>query len=251
MILDSHVHLKHGDAAGTEYDADTIVAVMDSAGIDRSVVFAIHCDSQTSLAMATSAVARHPGRLVAYLHIDPTYDRRWLALTARAVSDRVVRGLKLHYGYRVPELAEVEPFVRLAGELGIPCLVDFAGRLEACETIARACPQTTILVAHLGRYLCRDAALIDSFVAAAETHANLFLDASGVVLGEKIADAVRRVGAARVLFGTDGPHPRPTLEEMATGAIAQIRGLGLSAADEAMVLGGAAARLLGLPEGVA
>ena len=52
-IIDSHVHLKHGDLAGTEYGADTIVRVMDAAGIEKSVVFA----------MATGA-ARAVGRVM-------------------------------------------------------------------------------------------------------------------------------------------------------------------------------------------
>ena len=41
MIIDSHVHLKHGDAQKTEYSAETIVKTMDAVGIDQSVVFAM------------------------------------------------------------------------------------------------------------------------------------------------------------------------------------------------------------------
>ena len=50
MIVDSHVHLKHGDAERTEYTADEIVATMDAAAIDRSVVFAMSTTTLRSIA---------------------------------------------------------------------------------------------------------------------------------------------------------------------------------------------------------
>lgn len=34
MIIDSHVHLKHGDVQRMEYSAKTIVRTMDEVGID-------------------------------------------------------------------------------------------------------------------------------------------------------------------------------------------------------------------------
>jgi predicted TIM-barrel fold metal-dependent hydrolase len=57
---------------------------------------------------------------------------------------------------------------------------------------------------------------------------------------EKIADAVRSLGAERVVFGSDGPGCHPALE------LHKVRMLHLDAADEQAVLGGNAARLLGL-----
>ena len=41
MIIDSHVHLKHGDAKRTEYSPKTIVKIMNEVGIDKSIVFAM------------------------------------------------------------------------------------------------------------------------------------------------------------------------------------------------------------------
>jgi predicted TIM-barrel fold metal-dependent hydrolase len=58
----------------------------------------------------------------------------------------------------------------------------------------------------MGRYLSSDKKLIDRFIDLAGRFDNVFLDVSGVVLVEKIAEAVRRLGSARILWGTDGPH---------------------------------------------
>ena len=46
--VDSHVHLKHGDAAKTEYSAEVIVDVMNRAGIDKSIVFAMSTTTRRS-----------------------------------------------------------------------------------------------------------------------------------------------------------------------------------------------------------
>jgi predicted TIM-barrel fold metal-dependent hydrolase len=57
---------------------------------------------------------------------------------------------------------------------------------------------------------------------------------------EKIRTAVERIGAERVIFGSDGPVSSPSLERQKV----VIAGLGEAAA--ALVMGGNAAALLGL-----
>ena len=53
-----------------------------------------------------------------------------------------------------------------------------------------------------------------------------------------LVEAVRRAGARKLLFGSDGPWLHPGLE------LAKIRLLGLPAGQEALILGGNALRLL-------
>jgi hypothetical protein len=50
--------------------------------------------------------------------------------------------------------------------------------------------------------------------------------------------AVRRAGARKVIFGSDGPWLHPGVE------LAKIKALGLAPADEQLVLGGNLARLI-------
>ena len=66
---------------------------------------------------------------------------------------------------------------------------------------------------------------------------NLFADTSGVRYFDVLADAVRRAGAGKVLFGTDGPFLHPGVE------LAKIRALHLAPDDAAAVLGGNILRL--------
>jgi predicted TIM-barrel fold metal-dependent hydrolase len=58
----------------------------------------------------------------------------------------------------------------------------------------------------------------------------------------KIAEAVQRIGAERVIFGSDGPGCNPRLE------VEKVRMLGLGRDTERRILGGNASRLLGLEE---
>ena len=247
MILDSHVHLKHGDAAGTEYDAATIVATMDAAGVDRSVVFAMSTTARRAMEMAEAAVAAYPDRLIPYAYALPSYERPVLADLRDAVVNRGFKGIKVHAGEcRLTDYI-ADPVFALAGELGVPCLVDFGGDLGTARRLATAFPQTRLIIAHFGRYLCTDAKLLLSCIQLAEECANVWLDASGVVLPWVIAEAVRRVGADRILFGSDGPHPMPDLVSYLRDGIRQIQNLELAPEEQALILGGTAAKLLGLP----
>jgi predicted TIM-barrel fold metal-dependent hydrolase len=67
---------------------------------------------------------------------------------------------------------------------------------------------------------------------------NLYADTSGVRRFGYLVEAVRRAGAKKLIFGSDGPWLHPGLE------LHKIRLLGLPADQEAGVLGGTIDRLL-------
>ena len=245
-ILDSHVHLKHGDAARTEYSAEAIVHTMDAAGIAASVVFAMSTTTAESIRMAESAATQFPDRLIPYVYALPSYERPVLREIEDALVNRGFKGIKIHEGEcRLTEYI-VDPVIELAGACAVPCLIDFIGDLGTAERIVNAFPRTTIIVAHFGRYLCTDADLLRRCIALAEAHPNAVLDASGVVSLWAIEEAVRRLGSERILFGTDGPHPVPDLAAMARREIRKIAMLDISEQDKANILGMNLARILGL-----
>jgi predicted TIM-barrel fold metal-dependent hydrolase len=245
MIIDSHCHLKHGDADGTEYSADEIVEVMDEAGIDRSVVFAMQTTTRRSIETATAAAGQFPDRLIPYVYALPHYDRPVLPELQDSLEGGFF-GIKIHAGEcRLKEHIS-DPVFDLAAQAGAPVLMDLGGDLATARRLARDFPDTKLIVAHLGQYKCTREALIDDFISLAEQHDNVWLDASGVVMTWTIAEAVNRIGAERVLFGTDGPHRQPDLPGFARYAIKQIEMLDIADADREMVLGGSVQRLLEL-----
>lgn len=244
MIIDSHVHLKHG--GGQEYRAEEIVRVMKAVGIERSVVFAMSTTTRRSIALAQEATARFPGKLIPYAYALPSYEEDALGALRGAVSELGFRGFKLHaYECILADYAS-DPVFALAGELGVPCLVDCVGRHEEMRQVAQRFPQTRIIVAHLGRYLSTDEALLERFLRLAEEQPNIRLDVSGVVMVWRIKDAVQRIGSERVIFGSDGPHEAPDTIGYARTELDKIRMLRLARSDEENVLGGAIARLLAL-----
>jgi len=242
LIIDSHVHLKHGDLQKTEYSAETIVKIMDEAHIDKSIVFAMSTTTQRSIEMASRAVDKFKDRLIPYVYALPSYEKPVIEEIEEAISDLGFRGIKIHMGECTLERYVTKPVLRLAGKFDVPCLIDCIGRYDLIEDIARIFPETKIIVAHLGKYLCRDEVLIDKFIHIAKIHKNIFLDTSGVAIPKKIKEAVNILGSSRVIFGTDGPKPNGA--EFARTEIKKIKKLNLNPDDERAVLGETIAKLI-------
>ena len=255
MIIDSHAHLKHGDRQHTEYAPEQIIATMDSVGIDKSIVFAMSTTTSRSIEMAEEAASKYPGRLVPYVYALPGYVGSVLADIDRTISQLGFKGIKLHVGECSVADYIAGPVFELAAKRGVPCLIDFAGRVEACRSCVELHPRTTFIIAHLGKYVSADPELIDRFIDLAEQHPNALLDASGVTLVGKIKEGVQRLGAERIVWGTDGPHSRndeesyadfPDTVAYARAELQKVQGLHLDAAALSAVLGGSISSLLGI-----
>jgi len=243
MIIDSHCHLKHGDAAGTEYSADQIVEVMDAAGIDRSVVFAMQTTTRRSIEMATAAVSQYPDRLIPYVYAIPSYENSVLPELQDALEGGFL-GIKMHVGECRLKSHISDPVFDLAAAMDAPVLMDLSDDLCTAKRLARDFPDTKLIIVQFGQYKCINEPLINDFIAVAENQHNVWLDACGVVMTYMIGEAVNRVGAERVMFGTDGPHTKPDLVNYARYAIRQVEMLEIADSDKEMVLGGSVQRLL-------
>jgi predicted TIM-barrel fold metal-dependent hydrolase len=242
MILDAHCHLDNLPWLGWSLDAELLIARMDEAGVDRAVATPI-VDlpnlNPNALDWIEEAVARFQGRIVGFPRIHPWYGERALAILDEALGRRGMKGLKLH-----PTSSIVHPadglsvqLIRRAAEYGAPTLFHcgddpLTAPLALAQAAAR-CPQATILAGHMGGYFHGDAML-----EVAERHPNLLLETSAMPSPARITEAVRRLGADRVVFGSDGPVGHPRLE------VYKVQLAGLSAADEALVLGGTMERIL-------
>jgi uncharacterized protein len=118
-----------------------------------------------------------------------------------------------------------------------------AGAPELLEQAAPQYPGVTFVVPHLGSFADDWRAhqrLIDQLTRLP----NVLADTSGVRRFDYLVQAVRRVGARRLVFGSDGPWLHPALE------LGKVRLLGLPPAEEAMILGGNLLRLIGRREPV-
>ena len=243
-VIDSHVHLKHGDAARTEFPAEVIVEVMDKAGIDKSIVFAMCTTTRRSIEMAELAVAKYPDRLIPYAYALPHYERPVIKELEAALAGRLFRGIKVHAGEGTLADYIIDPVLKLAGRFGAPCLIDATGNLAAARRLAETFPENSVIFAHMGRYGTTDAKLVDSFIKLAEEHDRVLLDLSGVALVAKIEEAVRRIGAGKLVWGTDGPYAKPDLVTFARQELEKVGRLPISQDEKDDILGGNIAKLL-------
>jgi hypothetical protein len=246
MIIDAHCHLKHGDAEGTEFPADDVVRAMDATGVHKSVVFAMSTTTRHSVELADQAVGQFPDRLIPYVYALPSYERPVAPELEEAISERGFRGIKIHLGECTLAEYVIDPVMELAGQLGAPCLVDLKGQAGVAESLASRFPQTTLLIAHMGQYLCTDPQLIDRFIDIAERHSNVWLDVSGVATLWKIKEAAVRLGSKRLIWGTDGPVRAPDIASFVQTEMDKVRMLKLGREAEQDILGGSLASLLSL-----
>jgi predicted TIM-barrel fold metal-dependent hydrolase len=176
------------------------------------------------------ACKKYPDRLIPYARINPHVDNA-SALLEEAIVDLKMKGLKIHQE-SVTAAAHHDSIIKLvkkAAEFDAPVLFhsgDEALSLPQQFTkLAEAAPEATIILAHMGGYHHTDDA-----IRVCEKYDNLLLDTSACPYPDKIKEAIDRIGAHRVLFGSDGPGCNPKLE------LQKVKRIDLSDREEQMVL---------------
>jgi predicted TIM-barrel fold metal-dependent hydrolase len=244
VIVDFHTHVDHAEVYGWFDPPEKLIPLLDDASIDRAVVMTyvdVPGNKPDAVEYIADAVARFPERLIGFVRLDPNVRDEARRILDRAILELGFRGVKLHPTTTLAHPAGEPTLALLArcAELGIPVLFhcgdDPYTTPQAIEAAAARVPDCAIVLGHMGGYFHADDA-----IAAAVRQPNLYLETSAMPYPWKIAAAVDAVGPERVLFGSDGPGCNPTLE------VRKIRMLELGEAIERAVLGGNAARLLGL-----
>jgi uncharacterized protein len=240
VIIDAHCHAGKGDVMNAPWSTDAplekYLPRAKAAGISKTIVIPPgHSNYEEANAQLAQIVARHPRRLIGFGAVHATRDRgRIFKIVERAVQVHGLRGLKVH-GYDALPTREVCEAVR---DFRIPMLVDVTGRAHVIELLASQYRDVNFIVPHLGSFL-DDWRAQQQVVDQLVRHPNVYADTAGVRRFEYILQAIRRAGAHKVIFGSDGPWLHPRVE------LYKIRVIGLSAPDEERVLGGNILRLLG------
>lgn len=243
MRIDCHCHAGRGDGMTGPWDTDAPLAAYlrrcARADIARSVLLpAFHSDyAQANLALSR-IVARDPGRFIGFAMVHAQRDRgRVLSMLGVAIERYGFAGIKVHR-HDAPISREICDAAR---RLRVPVLYDLAGESWVCELLAEQYPDVPFIIPHLGSFADdwrAQMAMADHLVR----HPNIHADTAGVRRFDLLAQAVKRAGPHKILFGSDGPWLHPGLE------LEKVRLLGLSPADEALVTGGNLLRLLRLSE---
>jgi predicted TIM-barrel fold metal-dependent hydrolase len=255
---------------------EKLVAAMDAAGVDVSCVFSVdwglatgepEVPIQEQNRLVAEAAKRFPGRLVPFFAVDPRRPEA-VDMFKRAVEDWGMKGLKLHStsGY-YPYEQVCYPLYEKCLEYGLPVIIH-AGGITAplksrfalpvyIDDVAADFPELPIIMAHAGQDMWEDALHI------AYMKPNIYFDISTwqlVMLTypqdfyRMLKKVVRKLGPWRVLFGTDGPWINlfcpldrwvRAIQEPDLSSCPEIS---FREEERDIILGRAAARLLGLEE---
>jgi predicted TIM-barrel fold metal-dependent hydrolase len=205
-----------------------------AAGIDRTVVMPTFASStRRANAELAHLIRTSPSRLIGFAWIHPKRDAGRVEDLVGEATRLGLSGIKVHASDALPTREVCEA----AARHGLPVLVDVFAKSHAIEMFAPEYKSVPFIVAHLGSFADDFRAhlgVIDSLVR----HPNVYADTSGVRRFDYLVEAVRRAGARKLLFGSDGPWLHPALE------LQKVRLLGLSPDHERLILGENLLRLL-------
>ncbi len=244
MIIDCHCHAGLGDGLTGPWDTRAPLGPYlrraARAGIARTVIFAAF---SSDYARANRDIARmvksRPTRLLGFAFVHPERDRgRVATMVAEAVALGLA-GIKVHRN----DARITREICEVARRFRLPVLYDVVGEVEVVDLLATEYPDIPFIIPHLGSFADDWRAQL-ALIPHLERHPNVYADTAGVRRFDLLERAVRRAGARKVLFGSDGPWLHPAVE------LAKVHALRLAPEDERLVLGGNLIRLLdrrGLP----
>jgi predicted TIM-barrel fold metal-dependent hydrolase len=239
VVVDCHCHAGKGDGLTGPWDTSAplsrYLARANEAGIARTVLFsAFTSDYAVGNREVARIVASAPSRFIGFAFVNAERDRgRIHAMVRQAVVEYGFCGIKVHrHDARISrEVCEA------ARRLRVPVLYDAVGEIQPMDLVAREYRDVSFIVPHLGSF-ADDWAAQRALIDLLARHPNVYTDTSGVRRFDLLDEAVRRAGASKVLFGSDGPWLHPGVE------LAKVKALKLSSQDEARVLGGNILRLV-------
>ncbi|WP_176986523.1 amidohydrolase family protein [Jiangella alba] len=248
-IVDAHAHLGRWPSSWLPHpDADTLLAAYDRIGTRHAVISHLSAiwggDAPAGNAAALAAAAAHPDRLSVWLVANPNRPQDAEVL-AEQLRSPLVRGFKVHPDTHDCPIddARYDWVWRLAQNASVPVLAHgFAGTTHSDPLlfghVAARHPELPLIVGHSG-------ATVDGFRRTIDVglrHPSILAETCGSwMTGRWLRRLVAALGAGRVLHGTDACLIDPRY------GVGRVLGAGLDPADLALVLGGNARRVLGLP----
>lgn len=261
MIIDCHAHVWPDHIAGAvlssrpagldpRFDGTLagLLDTMDAAGIDMALALGVAAKAST-VARTNQFIGSVPReRLVPFGTVHPDLSDEENLTTLR---DNGIRGVKLHPLFQSLSLGDAR-VVELLGALAEEGIVvvthagaggnDAANDRGAPKLLRRlvdSVPRLQLIACHYGGYHRLDEAE-EQVIGGPLTLETSWPPTMALLEPGRVVALIRRHGADRVVFGSDWPMADPAAE------IAAIRALRLTADEEAAILGGNLARILGL-----
>jgi uncharacterized protein len=261
MIIDAHCHVWPGHIAArvlanrpagldARHDGtlDGLRATMDAAGIDRAVCLGVAHEARTVARTNEFIGSVDRSCFVPFGTVHPDLSP---AENLRSLRDNGIAGVKLHPLFQDLSLSDPRVVTLLAAlaEAGITVITHAGaggdraanerGAPKSLRGLLDAVPGLRLIACHFGGYHRLDEAQ-EHVVGSRAILETSWPPSTGRLDPGRVREIIERHGADRVVYGSDWPMTDPAAE------IAAIRALGLPAEQEAAILGGNLAALLGL-----
>ena len=232
-------------------DPAQFVALLKESGVDYGVILSEYAPLATGYTLHETVAQFCEGHeeLIPFCSINPYLHPRPGELLKELCRNHGFRGLKLlpTYNYFYPNEPMLYPLYAAAQELGIPVLAHTGssilhnarikyGNPLFFDDVAVDFPDLTILMAHGGRGMWYDEAM-----TMVRLHKNVYIDLTGLPV-RKIPGFFPDIDrfSDKFVFGTDWPQVGHA------ETIAKYSKIGLSEESRQKILGGNAARILGI-----
>jgi predicted TIM-barrel fold metal-dependent hydrolase len=249
VVIDGHTHFAGPGKGFPPNTVEDLLAIMDGNGIDSIIT----CAPYSSIGkertyddanrFLVESMSKAPERIIGFLRVNPHLQEHALKSIKDGVKNHGFKGVKVHprneaFAINSEELAF--PIAELASKLNVPILIhtgepDTYGFAQPTLVgdLADSFPDLTLIIGHMGKRLYEDA------ICVARWFENIILETS-FRSHRDIARAVKRVGANRVVYGSDMPFGVPEIEMM------KVRLADITPEEKGLVLGDSMARVLGL-----
>lgn len=239
MIIDCHCHAGKGDGLTGPWDTDASLGKYlqraAQAGIQKTVLFAaFHSNYLQANRQVARIVNSRPERFYGFAFVHPLLDGQIIfELVQEAVTKLGFVGIKVHrHDARI-----TRAICEAAIVFHLPILYDVMGEVSTVRLLAEEYPQVNFIIPHLGSF-ADDWKAQSAFIDILARYPNIYTDTSGVRRFDLLTEAVKRGGAQKILFGSDGPWLHPHLE------VAKVHLLGLPTPQTELILGGNFLRLI-------
>jgi uncharacterized protein len=244
LIIDCHTHCDWRELGGfiRRGDKADLLGMTERMGTDKICVSswkAINYDFVEGNNTVLELMRAAPDRILGYCVVHPRYGERALQELDRCIVKGGMIGAKLYPvapRWRADE-ASAFPIMEALAKMRVPILMH-ADPLQPLFNLVEHFPEATIIMAHMGGG--GSPTSITAAIHESRRFENVYHDtATSLVESNMVEEAVRVVGAERVLLGTDYPVLDPFSQ------VAKVRSANVSEKEKEQILGLNIKRLMG------
>lgn len=207
-IIDAHAHIGYiGGWADVGITEEELIAQMDEFNIEKTAL----CNEDNDLTL--DVMKRHPGRIIGCVYVNPlnqkTVDNMDKYIEAGFAA---VKLNPLRHAY-CADAEIIDAVMEKAEKYNVPVCIHSGHPPYSLPwqvgLLAERHPNVKLMMIHMGH---GHGVYIDAAIKMALRYPNIYLEMSGMPMPSKIREAYERVGAERIMFGTDTPFHHPTVE---------------------------------------